>query len=186
MLEDKKLKESSAIIKKIIAEGSIVEPKEGSVEFFMEKSTQSVAVASRLLKLEDEEELRVDMWVINASYYAMFFAATALLSRFNHKIKTEAGIHKLTYHAIVHFFIVEDNKIEKHFMEEYHDAVDQAEELLQLSERKTELLIRDLGNEMSKRKIFTYELGKTAERKKAETSLLRAKNFVTEIEKIIG
>lgn len=186
MLEDKRIKESSPIIRELIKEGRIVKPKEGSVEFFMEKSSQSIAVASRLLELENEEALTADMWVINASYYAMFFAATSLLARFGHRIKTEAGIHKLTYHALVHFFVVEDNKLKKHFMEEYKNAAGEAEELLQLSERKTEEWIRSFGNEMSKRKIFTYDLGKTAEKKKAETSLTRAKNFVAEVEKIIS
>jgi hypothetical protein len=86
----------------------------------------------------------------------------------------------------VHYFLVEDNKLGKYLMDEYKDAVDEAEELLQFSERKTTELIRDFGNEMAKRKIFTYELGKTAERRKAEVSLQRAKNFVREVEKIIG
>ena len=70
-------------------------------------------------------------------------------------------------------------------MVEYKDAVDEAEELLQLSERKTEDFIKDFDSEMKKRKIFTYELGKTAEKKKAETSLSRAKNFVREVESIL-
>ena len=125
------------------------------------------------------------MWVINASYYSMFFAATALLAKFGHKIRTDIGIHKLTYHALVHFFVVDDNKLEKHFIEEYKDSVEQAEELLQLSEEKTEKIIKDLDNEIFKRKIFTYDLSKTAERTKAETSLGRAKNFVKEIEVMI-
>ncbi len=186
MLEDKKLKESSKIIKKLIADEEIVKPKEGAVEFFMEKSNQSIAVASRLLELEEEEGLIADLWIINASYYSMFFAATSLLANFGHRIKREIGIHRLTYHALIHYFLLEDNKLKKHFMEEYKDAVEEAEELLQLSEKKTEELIRSFDNEMSKRKIFTYDLGKTAEKKKAETSLSRAKNFVKEVEKIIS
>ncbi|MBW2975388.1 hypothetical protein KY366_06735 [Candidatus Woesearchaeota archaeon] len=186
MLEDKRLKESSAIIKRLIAERGIDKPIEGTVEFFIEKSNQSIAVASRLLELEDEEGLIAEMWIINASYYAMFFAATSLLARFGHRIKEKSGVHKLTYHALTHYFLVEDNKLEKHFMEEYKDAVEEAEELLQISERKAEELIRSFDNEMSKRKIFTYELGKKAEKKKAKTSLERAKRFVAEIEKIIS
>ena len=186
MLEDKRLKESSGIIKKLILDGRIVKPKEGTIKFFMEKSTQSIAVASRLLEIEKEENMAADMWVINSSYYAMFFAAASLLAKFGHAIKTEIGIHRLTYHALVHFFVVEDKKLEKHFMEEYKDAVEEANELLQMSERKADEMIKDFGNEMSKRKIFTYDLGKTAERVKAETSLSRAKNFVKEVERIIG
>lgn len=185
MLEDKKLKESSSIIKNLISEGAVVKPKEGTAGFFMEKSRQSIAVASRLIELEKDEGLEADLWVINASYYAMFFAATSLLAESGHRINKEAGIHALTYHALAHYFLVEDNKLEKHYMEEYKEAVDEAEELLQLSEGKISRLIEDFGREMAKRKIFTYDLGKTAERKKAETSLSRAKNFVKEIERII-
>ena len=186
MLEDKKLKESSKIMNHILSDGGIVKPKLGLVEFFIYKSLQSIAVASRLMELEDKENLTADLWIINSSYYSMFFAATALLAKFGHSIKQEIGIHRLTYHALVHYFLVEDNKLGKYFMDEYKDAVDEAEELLQFSERKTTELIRDFGNEMAKRKIFTYELGKTAERRKAEVSLQRAKNFVREVEKIIG
>jgi len=185
MLEDKKLKESSNLIKQLIADGKITKPKEGAASFFMAKSQQSIAVASRLKELQEEEGLAAEMWVINASYYSMFFAATALLAKFNHAIKSEAGIHRLTYHALIHYFLVDDNKLSKHFMVEYKDAVDEAEELLQLSERKTEDFIKDFDSEMKKRKIFTYELGKTAEKKKAETSLSRAKNFVREVESIL-
>ncbi|MBU0629152.1 MAG: hypothetical protein KKC75_08245 [Nanoarchaeota archaeon] len=186
MLEDKKLKESSAIIKKIITEGGIIKPTMGSIEFFMEKSRQSIAVASRLMELESEEGLTADMWIINASYYSMFFAAISLLAKSGRAIKKEVGIHKLTYHALIHYFLIEDNKLEKYFIEGYKEAVQEAEELLQLSERKTEEFIRAFDNETSKRKMFTYDLGKTAEKIKAETSLLRAKKFVNEVEKIIS
>jgi uncharacterized protein (UPF0332 family) len=185
MLEDEKIKESSRIIKKLISEGKITKPKIGSVDFFIEKSKQSISVASRLLELEDEEGLTADMWVINASYYSIFFAATALLAKFNHKIDSEQGIHKLTYHAIVHYFFAEDKKLEKHFIEEYKDAAQEAEELLQLSEKKAEQMINDFDNEITKRKIFTYDLGRTAEKNKAKTSLERAKNFFINAEKII-
>lgn len=47
-------------------------------------------------------------------------------------------------------------------------------------------LISDLDNEMFKRKTFTYEMGKTAEIRKAETSFNRAKRFVREVEKMIN
>jgi uncharacterized protein (UPF0332 family) len=186
MLDDRKLKESSRIIKSMISDEKIVPAKEGSTAFFIDKSRQSIAVASRLLTLESEEGLATDMWVINTSYYSMFFAATSLLAHHNHRIDSEQGIHKLTYHALIHFFVVEDKKLEKYFIEEYKDAIDEAEQLLQLSEQKTEQMLTDFENEIAKRKIFTYDLGRIAERKKAETSLKRAKSFFITIEKMIG
>jgi uncharacterized protein (UPF0332 family) len=181
MLEDK----SSRIIRQLIADKVIVAPKEGSIGFFMQKSRDSIMVASRLMELEAEEDLPSELWVINSSYYSMFFAATALLAKFGHSIKTEAGIHKLTYHALVYFFINQESKLKNSMMDAYKDAVDEAEELLQLTEKKVESMVKDFGYEMSKRKIFTYELGKKAELNKAQTSLNRAKSFVKEVEMLI-
>ncbi|MBD3163847.1 hypothetical protein GF323_01495 [Candidatus Woesearchaeota archaeon] len=184
-MKENKLEESSKIIRKLISEKNIVRPREGAADFFVEKSRQSIRVASRLFEINREEALETAMWVINSSYYSMFFAATALLAHHGHRIKVEAGIHKITYHAIAHYFIIESNKLEKHFIEEYKDAVEEAEELLQLSSEKSLKLISDFDNEMYKRKIFTYDLGRIAEKQKAETSLKRAKNFVKEIEKML-
>ncbi|MBI2138671.1 HEPN domain-containing protein [Candidatus Woesearchaeota archaeon] len=185
MLEDRQKRESSHVIKMLMSEGLVIKPKSGTGEFFMEKSRQSLATASRLLELEKEESLPSLMWVINASYYSMFFAATALLAGYGKKIDREQGIHRLTYHALVHFFIVEDNKLAKHFIDQYREAIEQAEELLRLGNQGAERLIADFSSEMRKRKIFTYELGEIAERKKAEASLERAKNFVREVESML-
>jgi uncharacterized protein (UPF0332 family) len=184
-MDEKKLAESSKIIRQAISEGIIIKPKPNVKSFFIKKAFDSIAVAKRLLSLAKEESLPAEMWVINASYYSMFFAATALLAEYGHKIDSETGIHKLTYHALVHYFVNEDKKIEKHFIEEYKDAVKEAEELLQLCESKAKTLVSDFGYEMSKRKEFTYDLGKIAEMRKAETSFERARNFVQIAEKMV-
>jgi len=183
-MEDKYL-ESTNIIKNLIREGKIKEAIPESRDFFLNKAIQSINLADRLLRLEDEEHIETKMWIINISYYSMFFAATALLAKYKKKIDSEIGIHILTYHALVHYFFNEDNKIEKQFIEEYKDAVDEAEELLRISERKSIEFITDFKNELEKRKIFTYNLGSIAERNKAETSLKRAKNFVKIVERMI-
>ena len=115
----------------------------------------------------------------------MFFAATALLAKNNHKIDTETGIHKLTFHASVYYFIKQESKLKWQILEEYKEAIQDAEELLQLSENKLKELVTDFGFELEKRKIFTYDLGKEAERNKALTSYNRAKRFFNEIEKAI-
>ena len=70
-------------------------------------------------------------------------------------------------------------------MEQYKDAFEEAEELLQLSESKITRLVEDFNFEQTKRKTFTYELGATAERNKALTSYERAKSFFKEIEEMI-
>ncbi|MFW6450433.1 MAG: hypothetical protein ACOCZ6_05245 [Nanoarchaeota archaeon] len=170
--------ESSSVVKKALKDEIIKRPAEGTDKFFMNKAKESVKVANRLIELEAQEGLPSLLWVINASYYSMFFAATALLAKYDKKISTEIGVHRLTYHAIVHYFVIEDNKLEKRFIENYRDLIEDAEEILQLAESKTEEFISSFHFEMSKRKKFTYNLGKNAERQKAKTSLERAKEFV--------
>ena len=75
------------------------------------------------------------------------------------------------------------SKLKWKLVEEYKEAVKDAEELLQLSEKKLKGLVSDFGFELEKRKIFTYDIGIDAERNKALTSYTRAKNFFQEIEK---
>ncbi|MFH0701473.1 MAG: hypothetical protein V2A62_03475 [Candidatus Woesearchaeota archaeon] len=185
MLDEQKIEQSSKIIRELITAGKIVKPKVGMVDFFLNQSHRSLAVAERLLRLYDDERLDTHLWVINTSYYAMFFQATALLALFNHKIEAEQGIHKLTFHALVYYFIKEDNKLKKQLVEEYQDAVKDAESLLQLGETKVQELILDFNSEQVKRKTFTYTTEENAERTKALTSFNRAKNFVGEIDKVI-
>lgn len=183
-MEDK-YKDSTNIIRNLITEEKIKEAIPESKEFFLNKAIQSINLSDRLFRLQEEENIETNMWIINISYYSMFFAATALLAKYKKKIDSDIGIHILTYHALVHYFFNEDNKIEKQFLEEYKYAVEEAEELLRISERKSIEFISDFRNELEKRKIFTYNLGSIAEKNKAETSLKRAKNFIKVIEKMI-
>lgn len=149
----------------------------------MKKSRESLDIAARLMELQDTEGLTANMWVINTAYYSMFFAATALLARFGHRIKVTTGIHRMTYHALVHYFVKEDNRLKRQFMEEYKEAVEDADKILQLSEERIRYLVADLESESTKRKEFTYEMGMIAEKSKADASLSRAKRFFIEIEK---
>lgn len=185
MLDEKRIEQSSKIIRELIVEGKIIKPKLGTAEFFLNQSHKTLVIAERLLRLYEEEKLDTHLWVINSSYYAMFFQATALLALFNHKIEGEMGIHKLTFHALVHYFIKEDSKLKKQLVEEYQDAIKDAETLLQLGENKMKELIMDFDSELTKRKTFTYTTEETAERNKAITSYKRAKNFISEIDKIV-
>ena len=185
MLSDKQIKESSQVVTQLIKEGKIIFPKSNTADFFIKKSNNTLIICKRLLDLFEEEQLNTHTWVINTAYYSMFFAATALLAKYNHKINADRGIHKLTYHALVYYFIKQESKLKSQLIEEYKEAVEDAEELLQLSEKKLKELVTDFGFELEKRKIFTYELGEDAERNKALTSYTRAKNFFQEIEKVM-
>ncbi len=185
MLDEKSIGQSSRIIQQLIKEGRILKPKSGTAEFFLEQGKKSLGIAERLQQVQEEEGLDSNLWIINTSYYSMFFAATSLLAKFNHRLNSEVGIHKMTYHALVYFFIKENSKLKVQLAEEYADAIKEAEEILQIGEKKIKELVDDFDFELDKRKIFTYELGAIAHKSKAITSLQRAKRFFEEINRLV-
>lgn len=185
MLDEKKIEESSRIIRQLISAELIVKPKPGADKFFMDKSLNSLEITKQLQELSVAKGIDTSMWMINTAYYSMFFAATALLAKHGHKIDSETGIHKLTYHALIHYFIKEENKLKRKLAEEYSSVVEDAEELLQIGENKLKKRVINLNYEQDKRKIFTYEMGQIAEKQKAEISYNRAREFVAEVLKFI-
>jgi uncharacterized protein (UPF0332 family) len=164
-LENKLKDDCRSIIKQLIQEGRIAKPEPGREKFFLGKSIESLSLAKRVLDISEDgkESVKSYMWIVSISYYSMFFAATALLAHFNHKIGGESGVHKLTYHALRYYFLVDDNKLQKHFVEEYKDAYAEADELLRISEEKAISMVQDFDLEQEKRKKFTYEMGEVAE-----------------------
>lgn len=112
MITDKDIYQSRKIILDLIQSGSVVSADKRYVVFFLKKAENSLQSAQGLLSLSLDQKIKellglpIDydgfLWVINSSYYSMFYAATALLAHFNHRIKREQGVHMLTYHALVY------------------------------------------------------------------------------------
>lgn len=185
MLDEKSIQQSSNIIKELISEDKIVAPNLKTRDFFLKQSEKTLLVAQKLLELQVKEQIDTNLWIINTSYYSMFFAATSLLAHYNKKLNISQGVHKATYHALVHYFVKEDNKLKRQLAEEYAKAVNDAEQILQIGEEKIKELVTNFDFELAKRKTFTYEIEEDASKNKAITSLERAKNFVAEVKKII-
>ena len=185
MLDERSIQQSSNIIKELIREGKIVKPSPKTKDFFLKQSEKTLLVAQKLLEIQVKEQIDTNLWIINTSYYSMFFAATSLLAHYGRKLDFGQGIHKATYHALVHYFVKEDSKLKRQLAEEYAKAVSDVEQTLQLGEEKIKELLTNLDFELTKRKTFTYEIEEDASKNKAITSLERAKNFLTEIKKII-
>jgi len=115
----------------------------------------------------------------------MFYSATALLAKYNHRLKVDQGSHPLTYHALIYYFLDNDKKLTKHILEQYKQAEEEASELLQTAEQKAREQVEQLKFELSKRREFTYEMGKIAEKGKAQTSINRAKEFLALVKELI-
>jgi len=185
MLDEKRIQQSSKIVKVLLAEGRIVRPNPRTRDFFLKQSEKTLLVSQKLFELQIREQIDTNLWIINTSYYSMFFAATSLLAHYGKKLDVGQGVHRATYHALVHYFVKEDNKLKKQLAEEYAKAINDAEQILQIGEEKIKELLTNFDFELTKRKTFTYEIEEDASKNKAITSLERAKNFVTEVKRII-
>ena len=192
MPEDKKIEEAKKNAIKCINAGIIVKTKDSRyVDFFIKNSKDSLDSAKILFDTSVNEKAKNVfgipnfngfLWVINSSYYSMFYMARALLEGIGVKIKSEESIHFLVFNALVYYFY-STGKLEKYFIEEFENAQEESSEIL--GKEKARGMISDYSSEKEKRAKFTYETGEIAMRNKAETSLNRAKKFNEEIRKIL-
>ena len=208
MLEDKKIEEAKKNAVKCINAGIIIKTKDSKyVDFFIKNAKDSLDSAKVLFDVSVNEKTKNAfgmpnfdgyLWVINSSYYSMFYIARALLESIGVKIKTDESIHFLVFNALIYYFY-STGKLEKHFIEDFEDAQEESSEILgkeransfriskspSQAQEKAKELISDYSNEKEKRAKFIYEIGEIAMKNKAETSLNRAKKFNEEVRKIL-
>ncbi len=204
MLDEKKLEEIRKKVPLMLQEGELAKKEENKrfVSFYVDNALISLQAAKIIWETSLQQKIKkqftfIDdsfeayLWVINPSYYSMFYMAGALLASEGIKINSEIGIHKKTFEALVYYFYL-TNKLPKHFVELFEEAQQESmellgkEELLASMQTKTLELMRSYSYEMGKRSAFTYEIGETAKKQKAETSLQRAQEFYNEIKKVIS
>ncbi len=209
MPENKKIEEAKKNAIKNINTGAIVKTNDSKyVDFFIKNAKDSLDSAKVLFDISVNEKIKNTLgmpnfngflWVINSSYYSMFYMARALLESISIKIKSEESVHFLVFNALVYYFY-STGKLEKHFIEDFDNAQEESSEILgkekvnssriskfpSQAQEKAKEMISDYSNEKEKRTKFTYETGEIAMKSKAETSLNRAKKFNEEIRKILG
>src|SRR3989338_2519083 len=184
MLDEKKVKESKKRVEQWLTRGDIVKEKMGKFSaFFLKNAQNSFDTAKLLYALSTRPELQKTtgfpdfngfLWVINSSYYSMFYMVRALLESSGVKIKTDYSIHMVAYDSFVTYFYA-TGKIEKQFIEEFQKASMEAQE--SLGKEKAKYLLEEYSLEREKRSRFTYEMGEIAIQNKAQTSLDRARQF---------
>lgn len=197
---EKRIKEADLVILGLIRNSQVKElleqEKTRFVNFYRKQANLSIIAADLLYNLSTEKSSKdfhnLDakyecfLWVINASYYSMFYAVHALLTYKGKRISSIQGIHKITAHALVYYFL-KNKFIAKELYEQFVESQKQAAELFNLEDFQKKAI--DLTNkyffESDKRTKFTYETDSEVKQKHALTSLQRAKEFLNEIEKII-
>lgn len=192
MIDEKKLKEAESRVKQFISEGIIKsKSKPEHVDFFIKNADDSIDSAKALFELSTNSQKQESLgftsfngllWVVNASYYSMFYMARALLENSGIKIKADLSIHAVVFDAVIHYFYL-TGKLQKEFLEDFIEAKEDAAELL--GKQKADELMEEYFFEKKKRGTFTYDMGTVLVQSKAKTSLERAQRFRRELKKII-
>lgn len=200
-LDTKTVEEIRRLVPRLVNEGIITRREEHRklAGFYRGLAEDSLQSAQLLHKVSTEPDLQSAvgfphlkgfLWVINASYYSMFYMASAALAHSGLKIRSTIGIHTLTFNAFTYYFYL-TNKIAKRYIEEFFEALEDSgellgkEEVVRKAEEKAKELVLHLESERKKRRIFTYELEKTRIEARAKTSLERANHFYKEMLKLI-
>src|SRR3989344_542092 len=161
MLEDKKIEEAKKNAVKGINSGMIIKNKESKyVDFFIKNAKDSLDSAKVLFDVSVNEKTKNTfgmpnfngfLWVINSSYYSMFYLARALLESFGVKIKTDESVHFLVFNALVYYFY-STGRLERHFVEDFGDAQEESSEIL--GKEKAKEMISNYSSEKEKRAKF--------------------------------
>ncbi len=191
MIDEKQVEEVKYRFKQYLQEKLVSKttPNEFTV-FFLNNSGDSLETAQVLFKISTETSLQQSLnlsnfngllWVINSTYYSMFYLVRALLETKGVRLRTSQSIHSLTFDALVYYFYA-NGTFEKKLVEQFKEAQEEASEIL--GREKARDLIEKYSFEKEKRGRFTYEMGQVVLRSKAQTSLERAISFNTEIKRL--
>src|SRR3989338_6481570 len=151
MLDNKEIEIIKKNVCRFINDSSIIKEKTGKfADFFINNANDSLDSAKLLFEVSTNKDFQKItgfpnfngvLWVVNASYYSMFYIARALLESEGIKIKTEsASVHLITFNALVYYFYL-TGKIEKGLIEEFKEAGIEAFDAL--GKEKAKSLIED-------------------------------------------
>lgn len=174
MLDEKRIKEAERNVNDYLQSGMLKKHpfREEIIAVLQTNATDSIEIAEFL-----SANKKSDLWIIVSSYYSMFYMANAVLFKLGYKVGDKTP-HKVTADALIVFV---RNKLKKRLLEEYEEAKNDA-----LPGIKADTLIDEFDKERAKRGTIQYETTAIEKHSKAVTSLNRAKNFVFEMEKLLG
>ena len=152
------------------------------IDIYLDRSNNEIMAAESLKRLsekdKDKEEFNLPddasfySSVISHSYYAIFYAAKAIL--LTKKIETKSPeVHKKTFEEFNNNF-VKTNELDLCFLKIYRKMIVRADNLLEI-----------FKEEKYKRGHFTYQTIPQANKEPADDSLKNSKFFVSNIMKVI-
>lgn len=175
MIDKERKKEAQQNFAQYLQDGLIKKEKnEIAKEMYIKKADLSLNLAEECMN----SKLKPYIWVVVISYYSMFYIANAILLELGYKTSDKI-VHKVTNEALIVLVI---DKIKKGLMEEYEDAKADA---LEIASIKSAEIISFYELELDKRSKFQYQMTESIQEQKANTSLMRAKQFMLEIKKLL-
>jgi uncharacterized protein (UPF0332 family) len=175
MLDKKRILESEKNMRNYLEEGLIKRKTfdKNIFRIFMRNSRESLYVANLLY-----EKNISSLWSIVCSYYSMYYVSNAILFKLGYKIGEKIS-HKICSDALIVFV---RSKLKKSLLEDYENA---REESLKLAGLGADEIIESFDFERVKRGNIQYQTTEEIKKSKAKTSLVRAKKFVFEMEKLL-
>ena len=172
-MDEQRIKQAEDNFKRYLQEGKIKKISKINTliyETYLRNARESLKVANQL-----SQNKTSSLWVVVTSYYSMFYMACAYLYTLGYKTN-----HEIVHQIINESLIVQGrHKIKNHLLEAYEMG---KEEALFISDN----YLKDYESEKVKRATFQYETTENIKESKAQTSLNRAKEFLTLMEGIMG
>ncbi len=152
------------------------------IEIYIDRANNEIMAASSLRRLTENKEDKINFGlpddvsfyssVISHSYYAIFYAAKAILLS-GGVVTKSPDIHKKTFEEFKKTF-VDTKELDVSLLKIYKKMIVRADELLEI-----------FKDEKWKRGNFTYQTISQANKEPAENSLKNSRFFVSNIMKVI-
>lgn len=203
MITDKDIERAITLFKRWDLERKWKASEQVFNDHLKEKSDDCLDVAKALIELMNDksslnrilgkEQFNPTLWIINSSYYSIFFNTQLLLANDGKKLPDDAeNTHKTVFLAMLYYFLIKGsgmegkkklqwNDIKKSRLSDalvmFAEAQDESGELFQWQRAKA--IVEDYGAELEKRGKFTYKMNFHAKENIALNSYKRAINFRT-------
>ena len=174
-MNDERKKEAAENFSQYLRDGLIKKQKDDAArEMYIHNSDLSLKLAEKIL----DDPLKPYLWSIVISYYSMFYMANAVLLKLGYKTGRKI-VHKVTSDALV---VLVADKLRKELLDEYDNMRNDA---MEIASTRAEELLRNYDLELEKRSKFQYNMTLKVQEQIARTSIKRAVEFNTEMEKLL-
>lgn len=171
-MDEKRIRQAEDNFNRYLQEGKIKKvPQVNDIIYdtYLRNGRESLKVASQLFQAKTSS-----LWVVVTSYYSMFYMACTYLYSLGYKSGDEI-VHQVVNEALI---VQGRHKIKNHILESYSEEKEKALIIV-------DSYLEDYGKERVKRSTFQYETTEEIKESKAQTSLTRAREFLTLMEEIL-